>query len=233
MHYRIISIGALSQHPLWERTLPERSAHATTTLIESDDRLILVDPALPAEALNARLLERVGRQLNEITDVFLTNFRPSHRRALSALEHAKWWISEAEREMVGVHLIGELQKLREQEDLAEHEAGSDPVAMLERDIAMLQRCQPAPDRLASQVDLFPLPGFTPGTCGLLLGFTRATILIAGDAVPTVEHLERGQVLAGAYDIAQARESFAEAVEIADWIIPAHDNLLPNPTKLGF
>jgi glyoxylase-like metal-dependent hydrolase (beta-lactamase superfamily II) len=233
MHYRIISIGALSQHPLWERQLPERSAHATTTLIESDDRLILVDPALPAEALGARLLERAGRQLTEITDVFLTNFRPAHRRALTKLDHARWWISEAERETIGVNLVGQLQKLREHEDLGEGEPGSDTLAMLERDIATLRNCKPAPDRLASQVDLFPLPGFTPGTCGLLLGFTQATVLIAGDAVPTVEHLRRGQVLTGAYDIAHARESFAEAVEIADWLIAGHDNVLPNPTKLGF
>lgn len=229
MHYRVISIGALSRHPLWTRPLPERSAHATTTLIQTDDRRILVDPALPAEALQARLVERAGTTFDQITDVFLTNFRPAHRRALPALRRADWWISEAEREMVGVHLVEQLHKLRDDQEPGDPQS-DDAAKLIEHDIATLKRCKPAPDRLAAQVDLFPLPGFTPGTCGLLLGFNQATVLIAGDAVATYEHLLQGQVLAGAYDIDQAKESFAEAVEIADWLIAGHDNVLPNPTR---
>jgi hypothetical protein len=38
------------------------------------------------------------------------------------------------------------------------------------------------------------------------------------------------VLSGAFDLEAARASFAEAVEIADWIIAGHDNLLPNLTR---
>ena len=94
----------------------------------------------------------------------------------------------------------------------------------------MRRFKSAPDRLADQGDLFPLSGFTPGTCGLLLLKLNSTTLIAGDAVPTSEHMEHGQVLRQAFDVAQARESFAEAIEIADVIIPGHDNLLLNPTR---
>ena len=56
-------------------------------------------------------------------------------------------------------------------------------------------------------------------------------LIAGDAVPTVEHLAAGQVLSPAFDLEAARESFAEAVEIADWIVCGRDNLVPNQTRI--
>jgi len=225
MDYRIISIGALSKHPLWQQPQPPRSAHATTTLIHSEKKTILVDPALPAQVLEARLGERAGLSIKDITDVFLTNFRPSHRWGLPAFDHANWWISETERETVGVNLIGQL----EQVDASDGELE----AMIKQDIALMQRTKAAPDTLATQVDLFPLPGFTPGTCGLLLTLAGATVLIAGDAVASQEHLERGMVLDGAFDVEQAKGSLVEAIEIADWIVAGHDNLIPNMTRRPF
>ena len=74
------------------------------------------------------------------------------------------------------------------------------------------------------------PGYTPGTCGLLQPEPTRTILIAGDAVPTVEHLHRGRVLRGAFDAEVAMESFKEAIEIADVIVPGHDNVQLNPVS---
>ena len=220
MDYRVISIGALSAHELWGEQGSPRTAHATTTLVRSGERIILIDPGLPAQIITARLTERSGLEASAITDVFLTNFRPAHRRGLNAFDHATWHISEMERESVGQYLFEQLN----------HEHPSETRQLLEHDVALLKRCKPAPDRLADQVDLFPLPGFTPGTCGLLLNHVNSTTLVAGDAVATAEHLEQGRVLKGCYDSEQARESFMEAIEIADVIIPAHDNLLLNPTK---
>ncbi|MEX2213781.1 MAG: MBL fold metallo-hydrolase [Phycisphaeraceae bacterium] len=223
MDYRIISIGTLSHNEFWSESAPVRTAHATTTLIRSGERVILVDPGLPAQVITARLMERAGIKPAKVTDVFLTNFRPSHRWGLDAFEHADWWIAEMEREYVGRGLVEQLKQATDQAD----EAMQD---VLKQEIALLRRFKSAPDRLAEQVDLFPLPGFTPGTCGLLLLKLNSTTLIAGDAVPTAEHMEHGQVLRQAFDIQQARESFTEAIEIADVIIPGHDNLLLNPTR---
>ncbi len=220
MDYRIISIGALSVHELWDKPAAPRTAHATTTLVRSDDRVILVDPGLPPQVVAARLGERAGLEPSDVTDVFLTTFRPAHRWGLPAFDHARWLISEQERESIGPMLIHRLQE-EEDPEAADH---------LRRDIALLKRCQAAPDRLATHVDLFPLPGFTPGTCGLLLSQPNSTALIAGDAVATAEHLRAGRVLRGAGDIDQAQESLMEAVEIADVIIPGHDNLTFNPTR---
>ena len=220
MDYRIISIGALSVHELWTQQGPARTPHATTTLVRSEDRRILVDPGLPGQVLTARLAERAGLSPEDISDVFLTNFRPSHRWGLPAFPSARWLVSETERETVGQALI---QQLRQAEDQQHAET-------LKQEIALLQRCQPAPDRLAKQVDLFPLPGYTLGTTGLLLSHPAATILIAGDAVASAEHLEQGRVPRSAFDPAQARESLLEAIEIADLIVPGHDNLIFNPTR---
>ncbi|GAB4108603.1 MAG: hypothetical protein Kow00105_16060 [Phycisphaeraceae bacterium] len=220
MDYRIISIGALSVHELWQRQGAARTAHATTTLVRSGGRTILVDPGLPPQVVAARLAERAGLQPDDVTDVFLTCFRPAHRWGITAFPDARWLISETERESIGVALIDRLK----------HEEDEQAREMIEQDIAILKKCQPAPDKLAPQVDLFPCPGFTPGCCGLLLSHANATTLIAGDAVATAEHLEQGRVLRGAYDVKQAQESFLEAVEIADVIVPGHDNLLLNPTR---
>ncbi len=223
MDFRIISIGALSGHELWGEKSATRTAHATTTLIRSNGRVILVDPGLPPDVIAARLKERTGLNAADVTDVFLTNFRPAHRWGLAAFSNARWMISEMEREVVGTRLIGRLRD-------AETEGADDMVKLITEDIAILQRCEVPPDRIVDQVDLFPLPGFTPGNCGLLLLQTNSTTLVAGDAVPTVEHVEQGQVMRGGFDLDQARESFMEAIEIADVIIPGHDNLLLNPTR---
>ena len=223
MDYRIISIGTLSVNDLWEHQGPARTPHATTTLISTNDKRILVDPALPPQALTARLAERSGLTPDDITDVFLTNFRPAHRMGLEAFSDARWLISEREREAVGQGLVVQFE-----------DAPDDEVrAILKHEIALLKKCEAAPDKLADQVDLFPLYGFTPGTCGLLLTHPSRTTLVAGDAVPTWEHLERGQVLRNSFDIELAQESLKEAIEIAEVIIPGHDNVVINPVKRPF
>lgn len=221
MEYRIISIGALSRHELWKEAGATRSAHSTCTLIRSEKQVILVDPGLPAQIIGARLEERAGIKLKDVTDVFLTNFRPSHRWGLPGLEHANWYISELEREAIGQHLVEQFQR---------EEKESDAWEIIKRDIELLQKCKSAPDQLAKGVDLFPSYGFTPGTCGLLLAMPTHTVVVAGDAVATQEHLEQGRVLRGAYDAAAAKDSLFEIVEIADLIIPGHDNIQVNRSR---
>ena len=105
--------------------------------------------------------------------------------------------------------------------------------VLEQDIAVLKRCQPAPDHLAERVDLFPLHGVTPGLSGLILSGERFTTVVTGDAIATQEHLEQGKVLASAHDVEKARASFEEAVEVADLLILGRDNVVVNPTRRPF
>jgi glyoxylase-like metal-dependent hydrolase (beta-lactamase superfamily II) len=232
MDVRIISIGALAAHPLRGERGSVRTGHGTTSLIQVDGRKILVDPALPAAALLPRLEERAGLKPQDITHIFLTSFNPELRRGLLAFERAQWWISGEEREQIGAAMAAKLHEAAEEGDSTLREA-------LELEVAILHRCQPAPDSLAAErggsggkVDLFPLPGITPGLCGLLTTTPRIAILIAGDAIPTVEHLEQGKVLAAA-DLDSAQASFTEAVEIADLLILGRDNIAVNPTKRPF
>lgn len=240
MEYRIISIGTLSSHPLWNERAGAasgaaiRTGHATTTLITTRDRKILVDPGLPAQALVARLSERANLSPSDITDVFLTSFHPETHRALPAFDKARWLINAEERESVGVQLATVLKDLvtrsESQGGVAKEEA---LLGMLRTEVALLQRCEPAPQSLADRVDIFPMPGVSPGLCGLVLSAARFTTVVCGDAIPTIEHLEQGKVLTTAVDIEAARASFEEALEVSDMLILGRDNIVVNPTKRPF
>ena len=49
---------------------------------------------------------------------------------------------------------------------------------------------------------------------------------------TLDHFLAGQVLPGSFDLRQAQESLREVYEIADLIVPGHDNLFANPRSSG-
>lgn len=233
MDFRIISIGTLGAHPLWGERSPVRSGHATTVLVQSKGRNILVDPGLPAAAIVARLAERANLAAGDVTDVFLTSFNPDCRRGLAAFDDAEWWIGERERESVGVMMAQQLKTLMTRGDEVSAMGDASVRALLEADIALLRECQAAPEELAERVALFPMPGVTPGLCGLLLEGTRFTTVLCGDGIPTVEHLEQGKVLPSAGDPEAAKRSFEEAIEVADLLIPGRDNVVVNPTKRPF
>ena len=236
MDIRVISIGTLGANPLWDERDPVRTGHATTTLIRADDAAIIVDPGLPSPALKARLSERAGIGPEAITHVFLTSFSPECRRGIELFPEARWLISEHEREAVGVPLAQSLARLAQSKQSAEdagetaHEDEQTMMRIVERDVALLQKTEPSPDSIAQGVDLFPLPGMSPGMCGVLIAEPDTTTLVCGDAVPTIEHMEKGQILKGAHDREKALESFKEALEIADILIPGRDNLTPNRVR---
>jgi len=221
--YRIISIGTLAAHPLWSERGEVRTGHATTTLIKAEDATILVNPSLPGQALNARLNERAGMTAEAVTHVFLTSFLRDHRRGLWSFDHARWLMHEPEREAAMAQTKQALDAIDEDDDPQLHKA-------MQQELEALERIVEAPQRLAPHVDLFPMPGMSVGTCGLLIALPTSTVLICGDAVPTVEHLDQGKVLQTAADVEQAQESFREALEIADVLVPGRDNVVVNPLR---
>ena len=221
--FDIISIGCLSRNLLWGEQASVRTPHATTTLIRVGKRHILVDPGLPPVIIAARLYERTGLTPEKIDTVFLTNFRPAHRAGVSAFTKARVLIHEVERESVRQGLE------RLSEELGEE---SEEARVIERELSLLDSTAVADDKLAETVDLFPLPGFTEGTCGLLVSLPTVTVLVAGDGVPTQEHFLAAQVLPESANVKQAGESMREVYEIADLIVPGHDNLFINPRTQG-
>jgi len=214
--YAVVSIGALSCNRLWGEAGAVRTAHATTTLVTDGDRLILVDPSLPEPALAARLHERTGKRLSDVTDVFCTTLRPVHRRSVAALPQAAWWCTEAELELYR-------EGLKDFRDAAER-LDSDDVARARADLELLERFRPAPEQFTPRVQVYPLAGPTAGSAGLLLTPASRTIVVAGDAALTAEHVARGQVWEGCADVEAAMNSLRDMLELADVIVPGHDNV---------
>jgi len=216
VEYDIVSIGALSRDRLRNENEAKRAAHATTTLVRDGKTAILVDPGLPAEPLVQRLDERAGLRPEQIDAVFLTNFRPVHRRGLAAFPSATWLMHEPEILAMRAHL----------EEIERRAAGAaDDVRRLVREeMSLLSRIRIAEEKLTASVHLFPTPGVTPGAAGLLLAAATHTIVVAGDAVISRGYYETGRIFEQVSSVEDAQASFREIVEIADEVVPGHDNL---------
>ena len=213
--FDIISIGTLSRNRFWNEAATVRPAHATTTLIRDGTHTILVDPSLPDEVLAQRLDERTGLKPDAVDAVFLTTFRPVHRRGLTLLSQADWLMTSADIDAMRTQLNARIEQA---------ERAGEPVdPLVEQEFALLGRFQPAPEKLTPHVHLFPAPGPTPGSAGLLLVPATRTIAVAGDAIVNRDYYEAGRVFELVDDVDRARESFREIAEIADQIIPGHDN----------
>ncbi len=227
--YTVISIGALSRNRIWGERQPSRAAHATTTLVRDGTTTILVDPALPAELLAHRLDERAGLKLDQVEVVFLTTFRPAHRRALGALGGATWLMHEPEIVGMQDYLSEMVQRAAPDGEFTDPGEGRDEdtaevVRGLEADQALLARVRAADDKLSRQVHLFPAAGASPGSAALLLAAPLRTVLIAGDAILTRDHAEAGQVFEHAYSVEDAQSALREILEVADEVVPGHDNV---------
>ena len=220
--FRVINIGTLSLNPLWGETQAVRTPHATTTLVTAGKETIVVDPSLPGKVLGARLYERAGIHIDRIRMVFLTTFRACHRFGLSAFEKAEWIIHEKEKQWAYEYL----QQMRSQIDKDEGEQKG----IIENDLVLLDRCRPAADELAADVQLFPSPGPSAGSCGLLLTPSVGAVVIAGDAVISQDYLDQGRVWDHSYDVKQAQQSLQDILEVADVIVPGHDNVFLIPGR---
>ncbi len=220
MEFHIISIGTTRRNLLWGESTAMRTQHTTTTLLRVGDKSILIDPSLPADLLEARLFERTGQRFDSITDVFCTTLRPDSRRALlggdaSPLAHANWWAAAAEIEWYSSHLAGMMESAKRIDTIS---------AELQADRAALKRMRPASETLAPGVSLYPLPGVTPGCCGLLLAMPSATVLLTGPAAVSRQHLIDGMIAPDCIEKDAAMESLSEVLDIADIIIPGYDNV---------
>jgi len=195
----VIAIGSLAKNRYWNEKAPAREEYATATLVRSGGRAILVDPGWPAEVLRSALFYRVGLAPEAVTHVFLTHFDLRHMRGLALFGGATWWAYEEEIRYA-------------QADLPE-EAGP-----------ILDRLASAPEKLAPGVDLYPTFGPSPGHASLLVYSAVETCIVAGDIVLTRDHFEHGDLGEAPWDLVKAKESFQEVAQMADLVVPGHDNL---------
>jgi len=80
------------------------------------------------------------------------------------------------------------------------------------------------------VTVYPMAGATDGSAGLLLTPPTMSIVIAGDAVLTAGHVALGQVWEGCDDREKALDTLRDVLELADVIVPGHDNVCFSPGR---
>jgi glyoxylase-like metal-dependent hydrolase (beta-lactamase superfamily II) len=208
----VLAIGALARNKYWNEKAPVRQEYATATLVRAGKMVLVVDPGWPAEVLRSALFYRAGLEPRAVTHVFLTHWDSRHLAGLGLFEEAVWWAYEEELAY------------------AEAEARDEPA-----DLARArERVRPVPEKLAPGVDVFPTFGPSPGHTSLLVYSATETAVIAGDLVLTRDHFEHADLGEAPWDLVKARESFQEVAEIADLIVPGHDNLFVRRTgvRLG-
>ena len=197
----VIAIGSLAKNKYWKEKVPAREEYATATLIRAGKMTLLVDPGWPAEVLRSALFYRAGLEPEAVTHVFLTHFDPAHRRGLGLFAKATWWMYEEEIRYADAELPDDAPDRR-----------------------VLARLEAAPEHLAPGVDLYPTFGHTPGHASLLVYSAVESTVVAGDAVLTRDHFEQCDLGEPPWDLVKAKESFQEILQIADALVPGHDNL---------
>ena len=198
----VLAIGTLSQNRFWDEQQDVRDEMSTCTLVRGDDVCLVVDPGWPEQVLRAVLFYRAGLTPEQITHVFLTHLDPAHVGGTGLLAKARWLAYEEE-------IAYGKEQLQDEDALG----------------PLLARLNPAPEHIAQGIDIFPTPGHSPGHTSLMVNTPMATTFIAGDAVMTRDHLACGDLGATVWDRDRAEESFRELLEIGDFIIPGHDNIV--------
>jgi glyoxylase-like metal-dependent hydrolase (beta-lactamase superfamily II) len=196
----VIAIGSLAKNKYWKEKSSARQEYATTTLVRSGDLALIVDPGWPPEVLRSALYYRTGLEPKAVTHVFLTHLDPAHYDGAGLFPQAQWHAYE--------------------EEIRYAEAEWPPEAPGR---TLLARLASAPEKFAPGVDLFPTFGHSAGHSSVLVYTPMNTLVIAGDAVLSQDHLEHGDLGEGPWDLMAAKTSFQDIVEIADLIIPGHDN----------
>jgi len=206
----VIAIGSMAQNAYWNEKTPVRKEYATTVLVRSEAMALVVDPGWPAEVVRSALYYRAGLAPEAVTHVLLTHFDPSHYAGIGLFPKAVGWMYDEEIRY------------------AEAELAADGPGR-----PVLARLRAVPDKLAAGVDLFPTFGHTPGHASLLIYTTMHSMVVAGDAVLTQNHFERGDLGEAPWNLRKAKESFQDVMEIADVIVPGHDNLFIGRTGGGW
>jgi glyoxylase-like metal-dependent hydrolase (beta-lactamase superfamily II) len=202
MRVDVLAIGTLAKNRFWDETSPVRDEVATCSLVRCGKMVLVVDPGWPDAVLRAVLYYRAGLKPDDVTDVFLTHLDAAHVGGAETFAKARWLayreeIAYGKAELKGDRSVG----------------------------AVLGRLKPAPDSLAPGVDIFPTPGHSPGHCSLMVNSPTETTFIAGDALLTRDHLEHGDLGPTLWDRDKAAESFGELLQIGDFVVPGHDNIV--------
>ncbi|MDY6865474.1 MAG: MBL fold metallo-hydrolase [Halobacteriota archaeon] len=82
--------------------------------------------------------------------------------------------------------------------------------------------QPCPSRISTNISMIKTPGHCPGHISVVFNDGGKVVVASGDAIPTKNNYIEGVPPRLHTDRVEAMRSFYKIVEIADIIIPGHD-----------
>lgn len=206
--FHVLTIGQFSRNRFWGESEDHayRDALCTSTLLKGE-RNIVVDPSLPSEQMRETLFNRTGLTPADIHEVFITHAHGDHFTGLECFPNAAWYMGE-----------GDLRQMRNSENPREKE--------------LAMRIQPAAPGFLPGIELLPLPGHTMGLTGVLFQSPEGRAVVCGDAVMTRDFFREKLGYYNSVDFALSAESIVKLGELADIIIPGHDNYFPAAVYKG-
>jgi glyoxylase-like metal-dependent hydrolase (beta-lactamase superfamily II) len=192
----IVTVGNLSRNRYWGESEQRaiRQPVCTTTLLEIGALRLLVDPSIAdAKTMASELDRRSGLALEEIDAVFVTHEHGDHHAGLACFPQADWFAAEQVAE--AITRMGQYEK----------------------------RLISAAGKLPKEVEVLPMPGHTLAHHGLRFEADGLSFVVAGDAVMTRDFWTERRGFFNSADLALASRTMDALAQIADAIIPGHDN----------
>jgi glyoxylase-like metal-dependent hydrolase (beta-lactamase superfamily II) len=206
IRWDILTIGYLSRNKFWGESDKQayRAPRCTCTLLRVNGQNIIVDPSCPPEEMIMVLDQRTGLKSENIHTVFLTHFHGDHRFGIEAFPHARWYM--------GVREIADgLRSL--------------PPDSPDRQI--LNRIEPIEGSLCPGIEIIDTPGHSMGHRSLVFNSEGMNVVLAGDAAMTRDFFFAGDYYFNTVDPDAAVKSIEAIADIADIVIPGHDNYFLN------
>ena len=192
----IITIGNLSRNRYWGESdeRPLRPALCTCTLIVGDGYRLLVDPShADAGRMAAELDRRTGLAAQDVDHVFVTHEHGDHHAGLRHFPHARWLAAPEVANVLNAS------------------------GQYERDLEAVAGV------FLPGVEAVPTPGHTLSHHSLRFACDGRVVVIAGDAVMTREFSTHRQGFFNSVDLPLAAQTIERLTEMADIIVPGHDN----------
>ena len=192
----LITMGNLSRNRYWgdDESKPARPTLCTTTLITGTGFRLLVDPSVASpDGMARELNRRTGLTLDDITAIFITHEHADHVAGLANFPKPPWYASAQTAEV------------------------------LNQGNRFPKRIEAAPKTLFDAVEAVPTPGHTRGHHSLRFQCDGKWIVVAGDAVATLDFWRDRRSFYNAVDPEQGSRTMDAIAKMADIVAPGHDN----------
>lgn len=198
----LITIGNLSRNRFWGESDANgvRSAICTCTVVQGEGFSLIVDPSLSkADEMARELDRRTGLKPRDITAAFVTHEHGDHWFGLAHFPEARWF------------------------------AAPDVAAALNRANKLPKPVESMSGRLFEDIEILSTPGHTLSHHSLRFDCDGASVVLAGDAVPTRDFWRERRGYYNCVDFELSAKSMEKIAGLADLIVPGHDNFFLNLT----